>query len=164
MKKLIFLAVLSFAAINAMAQKPIRYEVSFPNYKHHEAEITISVDELKPGPVQFRVSRSSPGRYATHEFGKNVYNVKAVNANGKSIEIKRLEGDLYEVPQQSGSVKLSYTLYGVYADGTYADIDETEAHLNIPASFVWVKGKDNNPIEVKFNIPAELKWKVATQL
>ncbi|MCO4292878.1 PDZ domain-containing protein [Solitalea sp. MAHUQ-68] len=146
------------------AQHALRYNVSFPNYKHHEAEISLDVDELESSPVQFLMSRSSPGRYATHEFGKNVYNVKAFDEQGKPLEVKRVAGDLYEVTNHKGAIKLVYTLYGAHADGTYADIDETQAHLNIPASFIWVKGKENNPVEVKFNIPSNLNWKVASQL
>ncbi|AFD08564.1 M61 family metallopeptidase [Solitalea canadensis] len=161
------LTAFSFAILSgsvAFAQKPIRYEVSFPNYTHHEAEISLTASELKDGPVQFRMSRSSPGRYATHEFGKNVYNVQAFDANGQKLKLVRIQGDLYEVAEHKGTIKISYTLYGTHADGTYADIDETQAHLNIPASFMWVVGKDANPIEVKFEIPEKLKWKVATQL
>ncbi|POY39029.1 peptidase M61 [Solitalea longa] len=163
-KTLTTLTVLLLSAKIIVAQHAVRYDVSFTNYKHHEAEITINVDELSSGPVLFRMSRSSPGRYATHEFGKNVYNVKAFDQQGKPLDVKRLEGDLYEVPNHKGAIKLSYTLYGVHADGTYADIDPTQAHLNIPASFMWVKGKEKSPVEVKFNIPEGLNWKVASQL
>lgn len=35
------------------------------------------------------MSRSSPGRYAIHEFAKNVYNVKAVDGKGKPIDVTR---------------------------------------------------------------------------
>ncbi len=50
----------------------IVYEVSFPNVVHHEAEISISFADLPAVPLELRMSRSSPGRYALHEFAKNV--------------------------------------------------------------------------------------------
>ncbi|UKJ07625.1 M61 family metallopeptidase [Solitalea lacus] len=159
-----FITLLSFFITTPVWAQITQYEVSFPNYKHHEAEISLLVKELKPGAVQFRASRSSPGRYATHEFGKNIYNVRAYDPAGRELRVKRLQGDVYEIIGHNGAVRLNYTLFGVRADGTYADIDETQAHLNIPAAFMWTKGREGNPIEVKFNIPEGLNWKVASQL
>src|SRR5215212_2118502 len=75
----------------------IRYDFAAPNAAHHEARITMTVTGLKPGPVTFRMSRSSPGRYATHEFGKNVYDVSAVNEKGQSIAIEKTDAEVYRV-------------------------------------------------------------------
>ena len=58
------------------AQSYIKYDVSFPNAVHHEAEVKVSFTKIKKGKFSFRMSRTSPGRYAIHEFAKNVYNVK----------------------------------------------------------------------------------------
>jgi predicted metalloprotease with PDZ domain len=58
---------------------------------------------------------------------------------------------------------LKYTLYGNYADGTYAAIDATGYHLNMPAAFMWVKGMEKVPVTLQFKAPGK-EWKVATQL
>src|SRR6476661_2262156 len=85
--------------LSVLAQK-IQYTFAAPNAVHHEAEITITVTGLKTGPVLFRMSRSSPGRYATHEFGKNVYNVSAVDGAGKTVAVEKADADAYKVPRQ----------------------------------------------------------------
>ena len=72
MKSRFLFFVCFFVGYSVLAQQ-VRYEFSAPNAVHHEAEISLSVSGLPAGPVLFRMSRSSPGRYATHEFGKNVY-------------------------------------------------------------------------------------------
>ena len=141
----------------------IHYEFAAPNAAHHEAEITLTVKGLKPGPVVFRMSRSSPGRYATHEFGKNVYNVSATDGKGKLLIVEKTDAEVYKVNQQQGTINLKYTLYGNHADGTYAGIDATGYHLNMPAAFMWVKGLEKTPVTLHFNSPAR-NWKVATQL
>jgi predicted metalloprotease with PDZ domain len=110
------------------------------------------------------MSRSSPGRYATHEFGKNIYDIKAFDQQGKPVTITRTDGDVYEVSRHSGYLRVEYTLYGNYADGTYAGIDPSGIHLNMPAAFLWMKGVDNIPITIHFNVPDSLHWSVATQL
>jgi predicted metalloprotease with PDZ domain len=147
----------------AMAQK-ISYKVSFPNAVHHEAHIEVTASGIPAKPAIFRMSRSSPGRYATHEFGKNVYDVTATDGTGKPVTVNRIDGDVYEVPRHNGKVTVSYTLYGNYADGTYAGIDPESIHLNMPAAFMWMKGMDNAPIEISFDIPKENKGVIATQL
>ncbi|HEX6427880.1 MAG TPA: M61 family peptidase, partial [Niastella sp.] len=146
------------------AQK-ISYVVTFPNIEHHEARIFMTVSGIPPGKAVFRMSRSSPGRYATHEFGKNVYNVEAFDSDGNSTIINRIDGDVYEVPKQNGTVFVNYTLYADYPDGTYSGIDQSSIHLNMPSSFMWIKGFDKAPITIRFNIaPFDKKWTIATQL
>ena len=141
----------------------IRYEFAAPNAAHHEAQISITVDGLPAGPAVFRMSRSSPGRYATHEFGKNVYNVSAVDEKGNQLAVQKTDPEVYQVAIHKSVVTLTYTLYGNYADGTYAGIDVSGFHLNMPAVFMWVKGMDKAPITVHFT-KGNSDWKIATQL
>jgi predicted metalloprotease with PDZ domain len=156
-------ATLSFAQQDAK-QKEIFYSVSFPNAVHHEAEIVITIPQAPSGAIRLRVSRSSAGRYATHEFGKNIYNVKAFNVDGSNLVIKQLEGDLYEIPEHGETVKVSYTLFANWTDGTYASVDPSHAHLNMPAALMWVVGQDKHPLKFEFNDLEKYGWKVATQL
>jgi predicted metalloprotease with PDZ domain len=169
MKKIFLIAAAAFFAFAANAQTPARngvyYQVSFPNAAHHEAEITMTLTDLQSvGALKVRMSRSSPGRYATHEFGKNIYNVKATDISGKELVIKQVEGDIYEVAEHGAVVKISYTLFGNHTDGTYVGIDASHAHLNMPASFMWVIGMANKPVKFEFNDLDKYGWKVATQL
>jgi len=157
----LFIAIVSF--LGAYSQK-ISYEVSFPNIVHHEANISLTASGIPAGKALFRMSRSSPGRYATHEFGKNVYDVKAFDQSGNAITVTRVDGDVYEVPKQNGTVRIDYTLYADYPDGTYSGVDQNSIHLNMPSVFMWIKGFDNAPITVTFNVPADKKWTIATQL
>lgn len=159
------LALLLGTRLPASAQQSVSYEVSFPNAIHHEAQITLTATGLLRGrPAELWMSRSSPGRYALHEFAKNVYGVKVTNGAGKDLVATRPNPYSWLVAGHDGTVKVTYTLFGNLGDGTYAQIDETHAHLNMPATFMWVKGLDARPIKIKFNPPAGSDWKVASQL
>ncbi|MEO6524118.1 MAG: M61 family peptidase [Mucilaginibacter sp.] len=164
MKKLNLVLLSLFVSVSAFAQKPIFYAISFPNASHHEAEITMTIPEAPSGNVRVRMSRSSAGRYATHEFGKNIYNVKALTIDNKELAMKQLEGDVYEINNQEPAFKISYTLYADYVDGTYSGIDESHAHLNMPATFMWAIGLEKRAVKVQFNDLDKYGWKVATQL
>jgi predicted metalloprotease with PDZ domain len=148
--------------LSLLAQQ-IHYEFSAPNAVHHEAEITLTVKGAKSGPVYFRMSRSSPGRYATHEFGKNVYNISAADEKGNPIAVEKTDAEVYKVVNHGGTISLKYTLFGNYADGTYASIDATGYHLNMPATFMWIKGLEKAPITLQIK-DVQKDWTIATQL
>lgn len=110
------------------------------------------------------MSRSSPGRYAIHEFAKNVFNVKAFDSKGKQLPITRPNPYQWDVAGHDGTVVFTYTIFGDRGDGTYLQIDETHAHLNMPATFAFARGLDYRPVNVHFSVPPGSNWKVATQL
>ncbi len=142
---------------------PVQYDVAFPNAVHHEARITATWHNVPAGPLRVQMARSSPGRYAIHEFAKNVYDVTAVDGTGRALTLTRTDPYGWSVVGHDGTVTVTYTLYGDHGDGTYTQIDTTHAHLNMPATFLWATGYDAQPIRVRFR-PADPSWKVATQL
>jgi len=140
------------------------YTISFENAVHHEAEVNVMFTGIPSGEFEFRMSRTSPGRYALHEFMKNVYSVKATDGVGNELKTSRPDPYSWIVNDHDGTVNISYILYANRGDGTYVQVDETHAHLNIPATFMYAPSLANNEIEVTFNIREDLGWKIATQL
>jgi predicted metalloprotease with PDZ domain len=72
-----------------LAQEPVRYEISFPNATHHEARIRVHFNHIPEEVLEVQMARSSPGRYALHEFAKNVYEVSAVDGQGEQLIVYR---------------------------------------------------------------------------
>lgn len=141
----------------------VLYQISFPNAIQHEAEVEIRFRALPGGPLRVRMARSSPGRYALHEFAKNIYSVRATDAAGRPLTVTRESPHSWIVVGHSGEVRFHYTLFADRADGTYAGVDLTRAHLNIPATFAWAPTLSMRPIQVTF-VPPDPSWKIATQL
>src|ERR1700761_6853019 len=111
------LASLALGAFAQSAQKAISYSVSFPNAAHHEAQIVMTIPGVPAGPLKVRMSRSSAGRYATHEFGKNVYDVKATDVDGNEIPLAQIEGDEWQVgDDHPAAMKISYTVFANWTD------------------------------------------------
>ena len=110
------------------------------------------------------MSRSSPGRYALHEFAKNVSNFRATDGKGHTLKTEHDTPDSWTVTPRNGIVVCSYTLFGDHLDGTYAAIDLTHAHLNLPAVLVWAEGLEKIPATLRFNVPVTSGWKPFTQL
>jgi len=158
------LAVLACLAFPALAQQSVSYDLSFPNAVHHEAEVRVAFHGVSQNDLDVVMSRSSPGRYALAEFAKNIYNVRATDEAGHSLQVYRPDPYTWHLTGLHGTAVVTYTLYGDHADGTYAAIDQTHAHLNMPAALAWARGFENAPSTLKFEIPPGSNWKVATQL
>ena len=145
------------------AGAPVEYDLRFDNAVHHEARITATWRGIGDQPLRVQMSRSSPGRYALHEFAKNVYSVSATDGAGRALSLERTDPYGWTVPGHDGTVVLTYTLYADRADGTYSQIDATHAHLNMPATLMWATGFDDRPVRLHFR-PYSPDWTIATQL
>jgi predicted metalloprotease with PDZ domain len=161
---LFFFLAGTFLAEPGLAAPGVRYELSFPNAAHHEAEVQATFSDIGVGPLEIVMSRSSPGRYALHEFVKNLSNFSATDGRGHSLSTKHDTPYSWSVIPRNGTIVCTYTLYGDRVDGTYAAIDLTHAHLNLPAILIWAQGLENVPASLQFDPPPGSGWKPATQL
>ena len=163
MKPIISILLL-FLTVSITGQTKNWYTISFVNAVHHEAQITAEFTHLENKVLELRMSRTSPGRYALHEFAKNVYDLNAVDGSGKKLIVTRPNPYQWNVSGHDGTVKVTYILYANRGGGTYSQVDESHAHLNIPATFIYAPAYDKRPITVRFDVRKDLGWKVATQL
>ena len=151
------------APATARDARQVRYDLSFPDAGHHQARIVATWRGVPAGPLRVQMARSSPGRYALHEFGKNVFAVSAADGAGRPLSLIRTDPYGWSVAGHDGTVVVSYTLFGNRGDGTYAQVDATHAHLNPPATLMWVSGYDAAPVTLRI-VPPEPGWAIATQL
>ena len=142
----------------------VLYELSFPEPEHRWMQVEVTLSGLPAEPLSMRMSTTSPGRYARHEFAKNVFEVRAFDGDGNELDPVRSEMARWEVAGHDGTVRFSYRIFGDRLDGTYLGINATHAHLNMPASLMWGAGLERRPATVRFEPPQGRDWQVATQL
>jgi predicted metalloprotease with PDZ domain len=158
------LALLLFSSSPAFAQAPVEYVLSYPAPEHRWMQVQVTFRDVPAGPLQVRMSRTSPGRYALHEFAKNVFDVRVVNGKGTLLTPARPNLHQWDVSGHDGTVTITYRVFGDRIDGTYLGIDSTHAHMNIPATLMWARGFEQRPAQVRLQQPAGRQWRVATQL
>src|SRR5262249_49956045 len=135
-----------------------------PEPEHHWMQVEVTFTGLGGQPLDARMSRSSPGRYAVAEFAKNVFSVDAYDGKGRKLRYTRPEADVWHIAGHDGTVRVVYRIFGDYANGTYFGIATTHAHLQMRAAFMWGVGHDGQPIRITFEPRADLTWKIGTQL
>ena len=142
----------------------VSYRFTFPEPQHHWMAVEAVFTELERGPLEVRMSRSSPGRYSLHDFAKNVYDVAAFGPDGTALAIRRTDVNGWTVAQHGSTVAVRYRVFGDRVDGTYLAIDTTHAHINMLAAVMWARGLEDRPIRLTLEPPREARWDVATQL
>lgn len=158
-----FALALGSATMSDAQGSAVSYHVDLGPRAHHEARITVTFTDVDQDVLEVRMSRSSPGRYALHEFAKNVYSVSAENGRGQTLRVERANPHQWNVTTGGAStVIFRYTLFADRVDGTYSAVDRSHGHFNGPATFAWARGFGDRPVRVTFDAPAD--WQVASQL
>ena len=146
------------------AQAVVSYRLSFAEREHRLMDVDVTFADVPEGPLQLRMSRTSPGRYALHEFAKNVFDVRITDPEGNRLDVTRPDPHQWDVAGHGGSVRVQYRVFGDRVDGTYLAVDSTHAHIHMPAALMWARGMEGRPVRVRFEPPPGASWRVATQL
>ena len=116
-------------------------------------EVAVTFADVPAGTLEIVMSRTSPGRYAIHEFARNVYDVRIDDGSGAPLAADRPNPSQWNVAAHRGTVRVRYKVFGDLLNGTHLAIDETHAHLNIPAALMWARGFGERPARVTFGCP-----------
>ena len=146
------------------AQAPVDYRLSFADYVRHVVDVEVVFSDVTADPLEIHMSRSSPGRYALHEFAKNVFELQISDGAGRPLTPARPNLHVWSVKDHGGTVRVRYRLFADRIDGTYAGVDATQAHLNLPATLMWAKTFETRPARLTFVPPPDVAWTVASQL
>ena len=108
-----FLLLLLFWLPFALQASKLTYHLSMPQPNSHYFAVKIDVQENTAAAQEFKLPVWTPGSYLVREFSKNLNQVRAIDAQGKELTVKKKAKNAWEV-QCNGTA--SYTVfYEVYA-------------------------------------------------
>jgi predicted metalloprotease with PDZ domain len=108
-----YLLLLLFWLPFAMQASKLTYHLSMPQPNSHYFAVKIDVQENTAAVQEFKLPVWTPGSYLVREFSKNLNQVRAIDAQGKELAVKKKAKNAWEV-QCNGAA--SYTVfYEVYA-------------------------------------------------
>lgn len=111
--KSLFLLLLLFWLPFALQASKLTYHLSMPQPNSHYFAVKIDVQENTAAAQEFKLPVWTPGSYLVREFSKNLNQVRAIDAQGKELTVKKKAKNAWEV-QCNGTA--SYTVfYEVYA-------------------------------------------------
>ena len=162
---LLYASVLT-AQLDWVADHPgtISYTLDLSQVQQHALRIHVDFPAVPPGVFYVKMPQASPGRYAQHNFAKNVYDVTVSGGAAGGTQVNRVDPTTWAVTGHAGAVRFSYTLFANGGDGTYSGIDNRKLHLNMPASFVYGEQLNDRPVLLRLPADQRPDWTVATQL
>src|SRR5688500_19570710 len=104
--------LLCAGAAGAHAQSPVAYHVSFPEAQHHRMQVEVTFPDVPPGTLEVMMSRTSPGRYAVHEFARNVYDVRIDDGAGGPLGVEHPNPSQWNVTAHAGTVRVRDKVFG----------------------------------------------------
>ncbi len=154
------------AQLDWVADHPgtIVYHLDLSRVQQHELGVTVEFPAVPGGVFYVKMPQSSPGRYARHDFARNVYDVHATGANAGAVQVDRVDPYTWAVTGHGGQVTFRYTLFANGGDGTYSGVDDRKLHLNMPATFVYGEQLNDRPVMLSLPQDQRPEWAVATQL
>jgi len=154
---------LGLAGLSIPAAADSHYQLDLAGHDRHQLMVKARFVSQSPEPLVLQMASASPGRYARHDFAKNIYAIKALDAQGNPLPLQRLSPTSWQVSGHQGEVLVSYLLFGNHADGTYNQINSRHAHLNMPATFLFAPALRAQAATLTLHtVPAG--WRAATQL
>jgi predicted metalloprotease with PDZ domain len=169
--KLIFIAVVAWAAVSAPAQNPLASDISFTVSMPEPWTHLLRVEMRMQIPANLNVPNESdlvmpvwtPGSYLIREYERNVQDFAATDANGRALEWQKTNKSTWRVKTNGARRwQVSYRVYANELTVRTNEMNSDHAFWNNAALLMYPEGKLSAPATVRV-IPYG-NWKVATGL
>ncbi len=129
-------------------QQYIQFQVTMPT----EGETTVVC-----------LSKWRPGRYELGNFAKNVKRFKVYSSEGKTLSTTKRDSSSWIVENGSSKeIRIEYSYYAAELNAGSTFLSDKQLYSNPVNCFVYAEGKENEPSQVKLNIPES--WKIACSM
>ncbi|MHC4473053.1 MAG: M61 family metallopeptidase, partial [Planctomycetota bacterium] len=145
-----------------MKNPKTRYHVSIPEPANHLVNVTMEVDDAPDG-LHVVMPVWTPGSYVVREYARHVARVTASRAGGDPVPVTKVEKNVWRVDAKPGKrVDVSYAVYANELTVRTSHVDADHAFLHPAATFLYVRGREAEPVQVTIAPPPD--WRVDTAL
>ena len=108
----------------------------------HYFEVDMEVSDLKEKFITIKMPVWAPGSYLVREFAKSVNQVKAVDAIGNNLEIKKVNKNSWRIETKGvKKVKISYEVYAFELSVRTSFLDDSHGYVNGTSMFMYLDGE-----------------------
>ena len=171
------LALISTFTMTAEAKSSnapkVHYNINIADPKSHYAEVTLRIEDVKPGTMDVYMPVWTPGSYLVREFAKNVESVGAIGLTtdeskmvfaekpvnfGAPIAHNKLDKNTWRltIPKNIAAVEFRYRVYCFELSVRTSFIDEDQALLNMASVLMTVKGSEHLGGDLAIDYP--VRW------
>lgn len=159
LKKTIGILTFLMIAMTSMAQKTsIKFDVSFKEPQAHYGEIRMEIQGIKKAYIDVKMPVWTPGSYLVREYSRHVESFGAKNAQGQNLEFEKISKNTWRIySKNADNIVVDYRIYGFEISVRTNFIDDVHAFLSPAATFMYVDGYLNHPVEV--TVKPHANWK-----
>lgn len=163
--KYVLACLLLFSSLVICAQEKYLYKTDLKTIADDKVNVELLPPSVKEGEIIFSFPRVIPGSYSEKSFGKYIEDFKAYDKNGKSLKIKKLNANQYQVNNATTLKKITYKVNDtwdtpdkdfIFQPGGSNIESGSNVIMNNHAFFGYIEGYSTLPIEVVITKPAEL--------
>jgi predicted metalloprotease with PDZ domain len=127
----------------------------------HYIYIDLVVSTRGVGELFFQLPAWRPGRYEPGNFARNIKKPEAFDNTGRPLSMKKTARDRWHVICDGTSeVKVTYSYFAAEMTAGSCFSDDSQMYVNPVHCCMYVDGRENEPHEIKLQVPAE--WRVCS--
>ncbi len=120
----------------------VDYTLGMSHPNSHYFEVDMEVSDLKEKFITIKMPVWAPGSYLVREFAKSVNQVKAVDAIGNNLEIKKVNKNSWRIETKGvKKVKISYEVYAFELSVRTSFLDDSHGYVNGTSMFMYLDGE-----------------------
>lgn len=131
----------------------------------HRVQVSCTLSNPDPEGQLWKIPTWIPGSYLIREFAKNITTLRAENAQGEVISVKKIDKNTWRCAPCRGALTLYYEVYCWDLSVRAAHIDHTHIYFNGSSVFLMPCGQEHVRCELELYPPENPKyrhWRVAT--
>jgi len=141
----------------------IRFQVDLHERQAHRVHIRADIETAAGEPLEVSMPVWTPGSYLVREFARHVLDFRASAPDGSALPTRKLNKNTWLIePAGLPTIRLSYALHANERSVRTNHVDATHAFLSPAATFVRVRGRENDVQRIDFRLPPG--WSAFTAL
>lgn len=154
------------ASPRGKSAEALHYRVRLADPAAHLFEIELSITDPDPEGQRLALPAWIPGSYLIRDFARHVITLEA-RASKRRVDVEKLDKHTWRVAACSGTLTVTYRVYGWDLSVRGAHFDDTHAFFNGTSVFLRVIGQEDRSCAVHLSPPTHpslQQWKVATTM
>jgi len=145
----------------------IHYAIIPYSPEAHLYEVRCRIDNPDKNGQHLSLPCWIPGSYMIRDFAKNIVQLSAESATGKTLRCTRHDKNTWAIEACTESIIVSYQIYAWDLSVRSAHLDTTHAYFNGTSVFLQVNGQQRQACSIELQVPkgqTYTDWRVATSL
>ncbi len=142
----------------------LHYTVAMPQPTNHYFEVTADIPAGIGETIDLVMPVWTPGSYMVREYSRHIQGLTVQDALGESIPCHKISKNHWQIDNPTGDrITVHYRLYANDLTVRTNHLDRTHGYFNGAATFFYIPGRMQEPIEVTIDLPSP-SWTIATAL